>query len=271
MKKILFSCLVMAFLASCGSDPKEQEEEKNIEIKKEVVEEISKDTVVKQDNVDQNIEEIEEEVQAEKQELSTAKKKEDKPKQEKSKYTKVKISTDYGDMIAILYNETPLHRDNFIKLAKSGFYDGLIFHRVINSFMIQGGDPNSKGASFATQLGSGGPGYTIPAEIKPGLFHKKGALSAARLGDGANPEKRSSGSQFYIVQGTKYPSFNSPNPEINKVYTTVGGTPHLDGGYTVFGEVIQGLEVIDKIAAVKVRPGDNRPLEDVKMKVTIIQ
>jgi len=192
----------------------------------------------------------------------------------------VKISTDYGDMVIKLYNETPKHRDNFIKLAKEGFYNGTIFHRVIKSFMIQGGDPESKNAVAGAMYGNGGPGYTIPAEFNKNLFHKKGALAAARLGDGQNPEKASSGSQFYIVQGKKY-----SNLEINtleqrmgikipskqkEAYMTVGGTPFLDRNYTVFGEVIEGMDVIDKIAAVKTLPGD-RPEKDVKITVTVIE
>lgn len=192
----------------------------------------------------------------------------------------VEIITDFGTMKVRLYDETPLHRDNFIKLVEEGFYNDLLFHRVIKNFMVQGGDPNSKGAQPSTQLGSGGPGYTIPAEIKPGLFHKKGVLSAARLGDQVNPERASSGSQFYLVQGTKVPAATlqqfaarsgySYTPEQIATYETVGGTPHLDGQYTVFGEVVEGLDVIDKIAAVQTMPGD-RPVEDVKMTMRIVK
>lgn len=192
----------------------------------------------------------------------------------------VEIITDFGTMKVRLYDETPLHRDNFIKLAEEGFYNDLLFHRVIQNFMIQGGDPNSRGAEPGTQLGSGGPGYTIPAEIKPGLFHKKGVLSAARLGDQMNPQRASSGSQFYLVQGSKVPaaalqqfsarSGYSYTPEQIAAYETVGGTPHLDGQYTVFGEVVEGLDVIDKIAAVKTMPGD-RPVEDVKMTIRVVE
>jgi len=192
----------------------------------------------------------------------------------------VKISTEYGDMVIKLYNETPKHRDNFIKLAKEGFYNGTIFHRVIKSFMIQGGDPESKNAVAGAMYGNGGPGYTIPAEFNNNLFHKKGALAAARLGDGQNPAKASSGSQFYIVQGKKY-----TNLEINtleqrmgvmipseqkEAYMTIGGTPFLDRNYTVFGEVIEGMDVIDNIAAVKTLRGD-RPEKDIKMTVTVIE
>lgn len=190
----------------------------------------------------------------------------------------VKISTSFGDMEVKLYNETPLHRDNFLKLAKEGFYNDLLFHRVMNGFMIQGGDPDSKNAPAGKRLGSGGPGYTIPAEFRTNLIHKKGALAAARQGDGVNPEKRSSGSQFYIVQGKKYMDDEltsiekgygiTLNDEQRKIYREIGGTPFLDYNYTVFGEVVSGLDVIDKIAAVKTNP-DDRPLQDIKMKVTI--
>ncbi len=191
----------------------------------------------------------------------------------------VRIITDHGNMTVKLYNETPQHRDNFLKLAKEGFYDSLLFHRVIRNFMIQGGDPDSKNARQGQPLGQGGPGYTIPAEIVPGLIHKKGALAAARLGDAMNPTKASSGSQFYLVQGRAYSEqeinmFEQQGhrftPEQRAAYTTVGGTPHLDNEYTVFGEVIEGLEVIDAIAAVQTAPGD-RPVKDVRMKMEVIQ
>ncbi len=244
----------------------------------------------------------------------------------------VTIKTSYGDMVAILYDETPKHKANFIKLAKEHYFDSLLFHRVIQGFMIQGGDPDSKKAQPGQNLGSGGPGYTVDAEFVPTLFHEKGALSAARMGDNVNPAKASSGSQFYIVQGTvvspeeinnlKYdqmqlmtglrqmfenpankPLLDSLNqlyfsgdmqayqqrlfalaPRVEKetglkvikniseerikAYTTVGGAPHLDDQYTVFGKVIKGLDVIDKIAAVQ-RDGADRPLEDVRMTVTV--
>jgi len=192
----------------------------------------------------------------------------------------VKISTDYGDMVIKLYNGTPLHRDNFIKLVKGHFYDGTLFHRVIKDFMIQGGDPDSKGAAAGQMLGNGGPGYTIPAEFRKEYFHKKGVIAAAREGDNVNPEKASSGSQFYIVQGRKWTN-NELNTmeqqrhhlipwEQKEVYMKIGGTPFLDGDYTVFGEVITGLNVIDSIAKL---PGDrnNRPLKDVKMTVSLIE
>ena len=188
------------------------------------------------------------------------------------------IETDFGDMKVLLYDTTPLHKENFIKLANQGFYDSLLFHRVIEGFMIQGGDPQSRLAGPTDRLGSGGPGYTIPAEI--GAIHVKGALSAARQGDGENPNKESSGSQFYVVQGRKQTdaqldAFASRkgiaySPTQRELYKTLGGTPMLDQDYTVFGEVVEGMEVIDKIAAVRTRPGD-RPVEDVRMKVSIVE
>ncbi len=186
------------------------------------------------------------------------------------------IETPLGNMIAKLYDQTPLHRDNFVKHAELGFYNDLLFHRVINGFMIQGGDPNSKAATAGSLLGSGGPGYTIPAEFNAAFVHKKGAIAAARTGDQVNPKKESSGSQFYIVQGgiqtdqalnqmedrkgIKY------TEEQRKAYKTLGGTPFLDMDYTVFGEVIEGLDIIDKIASVKTERGD-RPSENVSMKI----
>ncbi len=244
----------------------------------------------------------------------------------------VTIKTEYGDMVAILYDETPQHKANFIKLAQQHFFDSLLFHRVIQGFMIQGGDPNSKKAKPGEHLGNGGPGYTIPAEFNTKFFHEKGALSAARLADQQNPSKASSGSQFYIVQGTvlsaidvnglKYDQaklmtglrkmFEDPvnkglldslnqlyyagdmqvyqarlielaprvekstgmkvskdiSEEKIKVYTTIGGAPHLDDEYTVFGKVIKGLEVIDKIAF---GPRDNsdRPVKDIQLFISV--
>ena len=170
-------------------------------------------------------------------------------KMETPKETVVLLQTSSGNIKLKLYNETHLHRDNFVKLVESGFYDGLLFHRVIRDFMIQGGDPESKDAAPGARLGSGSPGYTIPAEIKPQLKHKKGALAAARTN---NPERASSGSQFYIVHNNE-------------------GTPHLDGQYTVFGETIEGFDVIDKIASVKKDAAD-RPEEDVKIiKASIVK
>jgi cyclophilin family peptidyl-prolyl cis-trans isomerase len=233
----------------------------------------------------------------------------------------VLIETSLGSIKVKLYNETPEHRDNFIKLVEEGFYDSLIFHRVIKDFMVQAGDPSSRNPQPNQRYGAGGPGYTIPAEIKPAQFiHKKGALSAARTGDQVNPEKRSSGSQFYIVQGkvsndqeltqtelniSQQPlqsMFNQMlaeelqklqaagvkvnhdslvndvrqkilaqwesmekfkyTPEQREIYKTDGGTPFLDGAYTVFGEVVEGLDVVDKIAGVETQPGD-RPTQDV--------
>ena len=198
------------------------------------------------------------------------------------KQIKVKISTPQGDMIAILYNETPKHRDNFLKLVDKKYYDGTLFHRCIDGFMIQGGDPNSKGAGPDVRLGMGGPGYTVPAEFNASLIHKKGALAAARTGGPSNPNRESSGSQFYIVQGQvmndagiaqveamvagKMKGFKYTE-EQKKLYKTIGGTAQLDMDYTVFGEVISGLEVIDKIAKQKTKPGD-RPIVDVPMTVT---
>jgi cyclophilin family peptidyl-prolyl cis-trans isomerase len=252
----------------------------------------------------------------------------------KGKDTLVVLKTDMGTIKLRLYEETPLHRRNFIKLVQQKFYDSLLFHRVIKDFMIQGGDPESKRAADNAQLGNGGPGYTIPAEIKPGLYHKKGVLSAARLGDEINPMKESSGSQFYIVQGKPFPedqlkqfegrinmkmqqslmtdiilrpeneslknrfiqaqqtqnrdSLNAISLEFQPIferewagktpfaysqeqiqtYSTLGGTPHLDNGYTVFGEVIEGLEVIDKIAAVEKNQSD-RPVKNVRMYMSL--
>ena len=183
-------------------------------------------------------------------------------------------------MTLVLYNETPRHRDNFIKLVKSGFYDGTLFHRVIAGFMIQGGDPDSKTAKKGQMLGNGGPGYTVPAEFNKKFTHKRGALSAARMGDGSNPQKASSGSQFYIVQGKKYDRKNLESmgnrsganytDDQIKVYEMEGGTPQLDMNYTVFGEVISGFDVIDKIAAVAKGRAD-RPKEDVKMTMKIVK
>ena len=250
--------------------------------------------------------------------------------QEKGDRAIVLIKTDFGDMKVALYNETPKHRDNFLKLAKEGYYNGVLFHRVIKEFMIQGGDPDTRNAAPDQKLGNGGPGYVIDAEINSKLLHKKGALAAARQGDQTNPEKKSSGSQFYIVQGVVFPADNLQSLEAEgtqrlaesimrqlardnndslkfyqqsnnqaafnnivakmqtealakakltpfklteeqkQVYTTVGGTPHLDGNYTVFGEVIEGLAVIDSIAAQPTGPND-RPLKDYKMEIKIIK
>ena len=191
----------------------------------------------------------------------------------------VNISTSFGDMVVKLYNETPKHRDNFIKLVKDGYFNDLLIQKVKKGFMIKGGDPASKNAGPNVQLGAGGPGYTIPAEFNRNFIHKKGALSAARQGDQVNPTKASSGSQFYIVQGKVTDAAqleqmgrqtgNSYTPEQTAIYSSIGGTPFLDNQYTVFGEVIKGLEVIDKIAAVKTAYGD-RPQQDVKMTMTMV-
>lgn len=247
------------------------------------------------------------------------------------------ISTSYGNMKLKLYEETPLHKANFLKLASSGFYDSLLFHRVINSFMIQVGDPDSKLANDTVLLGNGDIGYWIPAEINPAIFHKKGVIAAGREGDDVNPKKESSGCQFYIVQGKKYDSVALKKAEIRvnrdvviktnylvgfggkskklkeyyirlftqgkndslnwavkqlsdsvsiaeyyktkryrftekqkRTYESIGGTPHLDNNYTAFGEVIEGLEVIDKIASVKTDKND-RPNENIRMKISIIE
>lgn len=190
------------------------------------------------------------------------------------------ISTQMGDIKLKLYDETPLHRDNFIKLVTEHYFDSTLFHRVINNFMIQGGDPDSKRASAGAMLGNGGPSYTIPAEFVPTLIHKKGVLAAAREGDMVNPQKASSGSQFYIVQGKIFKTDELEmlskrmgktfTPDQIKTYTTIGGTPHLDGSYTVFGEVISGWDVIDKIAAVATDQ-NNRPKEDIRMFVKFVE
>ena len=242
----------------------------------------------------------------------------------KTKDQLYKIETTYGDMVFKLYDSTPLHKENFIKLIKQGYFNDLLFHRVINEFMIQGGDPNSRNADAGKMLGEGGPGYTIPAEFIDSIFHKKGVLAAAREGDDVNPEMRSAGSQFYIVQGkvltdedvkkvedrinasrlnklvskniedAKLQSYNTGGnidyqiilpaarkkaedefksegyykiPENKlKVYQTIGGTPHLDNAYTIFGEVVEGLEIIDIIAAVETDE-NNRPVKDIKMQI----
>lgn len=193
---------------------------------------------------------------------------------QKDEFTHALISTDLGDIEVILYNSTPLHRDNFIKLANEGFYDSLLFHRVVNGFMIQGGDPDSKNATPGQMLGRGGPGYQIDAEI--GAPHLRGTLAAARDG---NPLKRSSGSQFYIVQGrpvteealTQMEAQKNIqyNAEQRQVYMQEGGSPFLDNDYTVFGEVISGMEVVDKIAELDTDT-NNRPTQDIRMRVRIL-
>lgn len=250
---------------------------------------------------------------------------------ENEKRTLVKLETTMGNITVALYNETPKHRDNFIKLVKEGVYDSTLFHRVIKQFMIQAGDPDSKNASDTAMLGSGDVGYTIPAEFNPKFFHKKGVLAAARQGDDMNPEKASSGCQFYIVTGRKFTEpqllgmenkineqreealFDSLarqhmkeiykmrkagdnagllelqdtleaqareladkeekfrfTPEQIKAYSTIGGAPHLDGSYTVFGEVTEGMEVVDNIEIAKTNRAD-RPIENIRILKASIQ
>lgn len=241
----------------------------------------------------------------------------------------LKISTTLGDIIVRLYDETPHHRDNFMKLAAEGFYNGTLFHRVIRDFMIQAGDPDSKGAAPEKPLGMGDPGYTIEAEIRPELFHKRGALAAARQGDEVNPDRRSSGSQFYIVWGKRYSEeqlsqlekqiqMQAEQTEFQRLaeqhresilqmrrnrdrealmalqetlterakisvkeqkigfceaareaYTTIGGTPFLDGQYTVFGEVLEGIDVVEHIQEAETGSSD-RPLKDLAIEVSIL-
>jgi peptidyl-prolyl cis-trans isomerase B (cyclophilin B) len=196
-----------------------------------------------------------------------------------AKNRKVKVITPYGTMVIKLYDQTPKHRDNFIKLTKKHFYDSTLFHRVIKDFMIQGGDPDSKQAKPGALLGEGDVGYRVPAEFELDLFHRKGALAAARDN---RPDKASSGCQFYIVQGKVFTDEELDRLEKTRlggrkipvdqraIYKTEGGTPHLDQSYTVFGQVIKGMEVIDKIAAVKTDP-NNRPVTDVPMKVRLVK
>lgn len=249
-------------------------------------------------------------------------------KNKEEKANLVRIETTYGDMVVKLYDATPKHSQNFLKLVKEDFYDGLLFHRVIDNFMIQGGDPEFKDAQPREFLGEGDIGYTIPPEFVDSIIHKKGAVASARMGDDVNPDKKSSGCQFYIVQGKVFTSeelkeleqkvlgiqhktilnkrlkeeenrlmdegkeidyqsmYNKINKEVidyletnkpykfseyqKEIYTTIGGTPHLDGNYTIFGEVIEGLDVIDKIASAKTDKND-RPIKDIKMKIKIIQ
>ncbi len=191
----------------------------------------------------------------------------------------VELITTEGAIILHLSDSTPEHRDNFLRLVKSHYFDSILFHRVIKSFMIQAGDPNSIRAEAHKPLGNGGPDYTLPAEFVPSLFHKKGALAAARKGDAENPERRSSGSQFYIVHGRTFTDRELDSvevvrlqgrkisPERRHYYQTIGGTPQLDGNYTVFGEVVSGQDVVDKIATTPVSTGQdvNRPLQDVRI------
>lgn len=198
----------------------------------------------------------------------------------------IELVTTEGTMVLRLSDSTPEHRDNFIRLVKSHYLDSMLFHRVIKGFMIQSGDTTSIRAAARVPLGNGGPGYTLPAEMVPSLFHKKGALAAARQGDDINPERRSSGSQFYIVQGRTFTDAQMDSIEVTRLqgrkipmerreyFRTVGGTPQLDGNYTVFGEVVRGLEVIDKIAATETSKGPDRdrPLQDMRiLKVKLVK
>jgi cyclophilin family peptidyl-prolyl cis-trans isomerase len=198
---------------------------------------------------------------------------------DKERKQDIELVTTEGTIILRLSDSTPEHRDNFIRLVKSHYFDSILFHRVMKGFMIQAGDPNSIRATARLPLGNGGPSYTLPAEINTILYHKKGALAAARKGDAENPERRSSGSQFYIVQGRTFTDAQMDSievvrlqgrkisPERRGYYKTIGGTPQLDGNYTVFGEVVQGQEVVDKIAGMEVSSGQdlNRPLQDVRI------
>lgn len=190
----------------------------------------------------------------------------------------VELVTSKGTLVIRLSDSTPLHCDNFLRLVQQHYYDSILFHRVINQFMVQAGDPESKRAKAGQQLGEGGPGFTVPAEFRASLFHKKGVIAAARTGDDINPMKASSGSQFYLVQGKVFTEAGLDSvenfrlrrklpPAHREVYKTTGGTPHLDQNYTVFGEVISGLSVIDSIAAVPTsgRMGGDRPLQDVRI------
>lgn len=196
----------------------------------------------------------------------------------KPKHSYVRIKTSKGECIVMLYNQTLKHKENFLKLTKEGFYNGTLFHRVINNFMIQGGDPDSKTATPGQPLGSGDLGYRVDAEFRDSLFHKKGVLAAARDN---NPEKASSASQFYLVHGkiftdeelekTRITRMNGRHiPDSQKaIYKTLGGTPHLDGNYTVYGEIVQGISMVDTIASVATSPTD-RPIENIPMEVTIL-
>ncbi len=191
----------------------------------------------------------------------------------------VRIKTSYGECIIRLYNETPKHRDNFIKLTKQGFYNGTLFHRVIQDFMIQGGDPDSKKAKPGQALGEGDVGYTVESEFRDSLFHKKGVLAAAR---DDNPKKASSGCQFYLVEGKRFTDEQLDKlietrmkgrkipPAQREWYKSVGGVPHLDQNYTVYGEIVSGLDMVDRIAAVK-KDEKNRPLQDVAMTVSLLR
>jgi peptidyl-prolyl cis-trans isomerase B (cyclophilin B) len=213
---------------------------------------------------------------------SEAQKQKDSTVTRKDRKKDVLMKTTMGDMVIRLSDSTPLHRDNFLKLAKLHFYDSLLFHRVINNFMIQGGDPNSKNAEPGKPLGMGGLNYTVPAEFRPSLFHKKGVIAAARTGDNVNPQKASSSCQFYIAQGKIFTDAGLDSVETlrlggkkipgtrREVYKTLGGIPHLDQNYTVYGEVINGMEVIDNIASVETSKGadKDRPVKDVRILET---
>ena len=244
MKRIFYSCIILSIiaLASCSSPKKVKTEENSA-------------TTGTTEQTSQN--------------------------NNTQKMTKVLLKTTFGDITIALYDDTPQHKENFIKLVNDKFYDGLLFHRIIKGFMIQGGDPNSKTAKAGQQLGNGDVGYTIPAEFVPTRFHKRGALAAAREPDQVNPQKASSGCQFYIVDGTVYDNEKMTmiaqrtgktfSPEQVQAYTTVGGAPWLDGDYTVFGEVVKGMEVVDKIADQQ-KDRNDRPLEDIKIiSATIIR
>lgn len=200
----------------------------------------------------------------------------------------VLLNTSKGDIRIVLYNETPVHTENFIKNVRSGYYDGVLFHRVISNFMIQTGDSASRHATPGQMLGETDEAYSLPAEIRfPQIYHKRGAVAAARESDNVNPERRSSMAQFYIVWGNRFSDASIEvaqqkldqrtggqvqlTPEIRQTYRTLGGTPHLDGQYTVFGEVIEGLDIVDQIQGVETDDND-RPLEDVKIiKATVIR
>lgn len=194
---------------------------------------------------------------------------------------KILMKTNKGDIVIKLFDETPKHRDNMLSLIKKDYYDNLLFHRVIKGFMAQGGDPNSKGADKNTNLGSGGPGYTIPAEINKDMVHFKGALAAARQGDQVNPERKSSGSQFYLVHGGPVSEQSLDrreqqtgiiySDEIREKYYEVGGTPFLDFNYTVFGQVLEGLDVVDAIATSKTLPGDRPEEQIVILDIVVIK
>lgn len=198
----------------------------------------------------------------------------DLQKENSNMSTFVELQTSYGKIVLLLYDDTPLHHDNFIKLVNDKVYDGLLFHRVIEGFMIQGGDPDSKNAKPGQMLGEGDLGYTIPAEFRENHINKRGALCAARQGDDVNPKKESSASQFYIVQGRTWNDDDMNmmerrfgkhyTAEQRKIYAEEGGAPHLDGDYTVYGEVVEGMDVVDRIAAAK-RDRFDRPLEDIKI------